>query len=134
MSQPGFYKEILRTTIFLFALFYSSLCQAQSDTINDSSSRHLNLNLSFNSSLIYPGITMGVEFPFYHINVHVLKNQKTEKFYTRGRFITGSLNWYHHLYFHDNSYLTVEWLMRRTRYSGFISELSAGPGFSRTRL
>ena len=134
MSQPGFYKEILRTTIFLFALFYCSLCQAQSDTINDSSSRHLNLNLSYNSSLIYPGITMGVEFPLYHINVQVSKNQKTVRFYTRGRFITGSLNWYHHPDFHDNLYLTAEWLMRRTRYGGFISEFSAGPGFSRTFL
>lgn len=134
MSQPGFYKEILRTAIFLFTLFYCSLCLAQSDTINDSSSRHINLNLSYNSSLIYPGITMAIEFPIYHINVQVLKNRKTVRFYTRGRFITGSLNWYHHPDFHDNLYLTAEWLMRRTMYSGFISEFSAGPGFSRTFL
>ena len=134
MSQPCFYKKILRTTVFLFALFYCTLCQAQSDTINDSSSRCINLNLSYNSSLIYPGITMGAEFPLYHINVQVLKNQKVVRFYTRGRFITGNLNWYHHPYFHDNLYLTAEWLMRRTKNSGFISEFSAGPGFSRTFL
>jgi len=134
MSQQGFYREILRTTIFFFVLFYCPLCQAQSDTITDSSSRHLILNLSYNSSLIYPGMTMGIEFPLYHINVQVLKNQKTVRVYTRGRFITGSLNWYHHPYFHDNLYLTAEWLMRHTRYNGFIFEFSAGPGFSRTFL
>ena len=134
MRQPGFYREILRTPIFLFALFYCSFCQAQSDTINDQSSSHINLNLSYNSSLIYPGISMGVEFPLCHINVQILKNQKTVRFYTRGRFITGSLNWYHHPDFHDNLYLTAEWLMRRIKYTGFISEFSAGPGFSRTFL
>ncbi len=127
-------KHMLKTTTLILALFYSSLCIAQCDSINDSSSRHFNLNLSYNSSLIYPGISAGMEFPIYHVNVQVLKNQKIVKFYTRGKFITGTLNWYHHPDFHDNLYLTAEWLMRRTKYSGFITEFSAGPGFSRTFL
>lgn len=129
-----FCKIMLKTTTLILALFYCSLCLAQSDSINDSSSRHFNLKLSYNSSLIYPGIAVGMEFPLYHVNVQVLKNQKIVKYYTREKFITGTLNWYHHPDFHDNLYLTAEWLMRRTRYTGFISEFSAGPGFSRTFL
>lgn len=125
---------MLKTTAFILSLFYSSLCLAQSDTINDSSSRHFNLNLSYNSSLIYPGISAGMEFPLYHVNIQVLKNQNIVKFYTRGKFIKASLNWYHHPDFHDNLYLTAEWLMRRTKSSGFVTEFSAGPGFSRTFL
>ena len=53
---------------------------------------------------------------------------------SKNRFISGNLNWYHHPDFHDNLYLTAEWLMRRTRNTGFVSEFSAGPGFSRTFL
>jgi hypothetical protein len=125
---------MLKTGTLIFALFCCSLCRAQSDSINDSSSRRFNLNLSYNSSLIYPGISAGLEFPLYHVNLQVFKNQKIVKFYTRGKFITGTLNWYHHADFHDNLYLTAEWLMRRTKYTGFITEFSAGPGFSRTFL
>jgi hypothetical protein len=125
---------MLKTTTLILAFFYSSLCLAQSDSINDSSSSHINLNLYYNSSLIYPGISAGVEIPLYHINLQVSKNQKIVKFCTRGKFITGTLNWYHHPDFHDNLYLTAEWLMRRTKYSGLITEFSAGPGFSRTFL
>jgi hypothetical protein len=130
-----FCKDMLKTTTALIlALSYSSLCLAQRDSINDSSSRRINLNLSYNSSLIYPGISAGIEFPLYHINIQVIKNQKIVKYYSRGKFITCTLNWYHHPEFHDNLYLTAEWLMRRTKYSGFITEFSAGPGFSRTFL
>jgi hypothetical protein len=66
--------------------------------------------------------------------VQVLKNQKIVRYFTKGRFISGNLNWYHHPDFHDNLYLTAEWVMRRTRFTGFISEFSVGPGFSRTFL
>jgi hypothetical protein len=62
----------------------------------------------------------------------LLKKQKPFRSFKKERFISGNLNWYHHPDFHDNLYLTSEWVMRRTRFTGFISEFSAGPGFSRT--
>jgi len=125
---------MLKSMISILALSYCTLCLAQSDSINDSSSRHINLKLAYISSLIYPGITTGIEFPLYHINEKVLKNQKIVRYFTKGRFVSGNLNWYHHPDFHDNLYLTAEWVMRRTKFSGFISEFSAGAGFSRTFL
>jgi hypothetical protein len=75
-----------------------------------------------------------MEFPFNHVNVQVLKDRKIIRSFVKGRFISGNINWYHHPEFHDNLYLTIEWVMRRTRYKGFISEFSAGPGYSRTFL
>lgn len=125
---------MLKTVILIAGLIYCTLCLAQCDSINDSSARNSKLKLAYNSSLIYPGVSMGMEFPFNHVNVQVLKNQKIVRYYTKGRFISGNLNWYHHPDFHDNLYLTAEWVMRRTRYKGFITEFSIGPGYSRTFL
>ncbi len=125
---------MLKPGTFILALLYCTLCQAQYDSISVPSGRHFNLKLSYNSSLIYPGMSTGVEYSLNHINERVLKNQKPGRDYKKERFISGNLNWYHHPYFHDNLYLTAEWVMRRTRFTGFISEFSAGPGFSRTFL
>jgi len=125
---------MLKTGISILIIIYCTLCQAQSDSIKKLADRHLNLKLSYNSSLIYPGISTGIEFPFQQINIQRLKKRGTEKSFTKGRFITGNLSWYHHPYFHDNLYLTAEWVMRRTKSSGFISEFSVGPGYSRTFL
>ena len=125
---------MLKTGISILAILCCTLSNAQNDTINDSSARHFNIKLAYNSSLIYPGISAGIEFPLYHVNVQVLQNQKTVRYFTKGRFLSASINWYHHINFHDNLYLTAEWVMRRTKFKGFISEFSAGPGYSRTFL
>lgn len=126
---------MLKPGTFILALLYCTLlCQAQCDSITDSSAHHPNLKLSYNSSLIYPGMSTGIEYSLNHINERVLKNQKHGRDYKKERFISANLNWYHHPDFHDNLYLTAEWVMRRTRFTGFISEFSGGPGFSRTFL
>jgi len=124
----------VRIGIFIFILFNCALCLAQSDSINKSPDCHLNLKLSYNSSLIYPGISSGIEFPFRQVNVQRLKKQAIEKSFAKSRFIAGNISWYHHPDFHDNLYLTAEWVMRRTKSRGFISEFSFGPGYSRTFL
>jgi len=123
---------MLKTGIFILTLFYCYLCPAQNDSIIMTPDRHLNFKLSYNSSLIYPGISTGIEYPFSQVNVQRLIKQAYIKSFTKGRFITGNLNWYHHPDFHDNLYLTAEWVMRRTKLNGFISEFSAGPGYSHT--
>jgi hypothetical protein len=125
---------MLKNGIFIFALLYCTLSQAQSDSINYSTGNRLNLKLAYVSSIIYPGISTGVEFRVNHTSKSVLKNQQLIRTFTKERYISGNLNWYHHPDFHDNIYLTAEWVMRRTRNDGFISEFSIGPGFSRTFL
>jgi hypothetical protein len=125
---------MLKNGIFIFALLYCNLSQAQLDSIKVSSGNQLNLKLAYVSSIIYPGISTGVEFRVNHTSISVFKNKQLIRTFTKERYISGNLNWYHHPDFHDNIYLTAEWVMRRTLNAGFISEFSIGPGFSRTFL
>jgi hypothetical protein len=124
----------MKTWIFILALLCCTICRAQSVSTNDSTACNFNIKLSYISSIIYPGISTGIEFPLHNYYVQILKRQEYIKSFTKGRFISGNINWYHHPYFHDNLYLTAEWVMRRTKNTGFISEFSAGPGYSRTFL
>ena len=125
---------MIKTGITILMLLYCTLCRGQCDSIRESSVHNFDLMLSYNSSLIYPGMSIGIEFPIINDNAQVIKIKKNVRNFTKKRFISENLNWYHHPYFHDNLYLTTEWVMRRIRYTGFISEFSAGAGYSRTFL
>lgn len=131
LSLNQVFKYMLKYGISIIAFFLCGLSQAQIDSSKTSSPRSFNLKIAYNSSLIYPGLSAGIEFPIQHLSKLVIKPRKS---FNKEKFISGNLNWYHHPYFHDNLYLTVEWVMGRTRNSGFISEFSAGPGLSRTFL
>jgi len=123
---------MLKTVLSILIIFNFSLCQAQDDIISKSSSKTLNLKLAYISSVIYPGATAGVEFPIKQSFNYISKKKRKDKYFAKSRFITTNINWYHHPDFHDNLYLTSEWVMRRTKPTGFVSEFSLGPGFSRT--
>jgi hypothetical protein len=125
---------MLKTGLILLAALFSAFCHAQSDSINKLNSREYNLKLAYNSSLIYPGISAGIEFHLKKMNSLISVGHHGKKSINRARFISANINWYHHPAFHDNLYLTAEWVMRRTTKNGFISEFSFGPGFSRTFL
>ena len=118
---------MLKIRISILALLCSVLCHAQID-----SAFHFTYKFSYVSSIIYPGLSAGTEIPLLNINKELLKKSKPQ--YFKERFVTCNLNWYHHPGFHDNLYITAEWVLRRTRYRGFITEFSIGPGFSRTFL
>jgi hypothetical protein len=110
------------------------VCGAQNDSVPGIQERHINIKLSSNSSLIYPGISTGIEFPvclFKHQEWIVKSESRT---FLKKRYISGNISWYHHPEFHDNIYFTVEYIMRRTRCRGFTSEFSAGSGYSKTYL
>jgi hypothetical protein len=123
---------LLKTVLSTLIIFNFSLCPAQEDLISKSSYTKLNLKLAYISSVIYPGVSAGVEFPIKQYSNYITKNKRTEKYFSKSRFITANINWYHHPGFHDNFYLTSEWLTRRTRPTGYVSEFYFGPGFSRT--
>jgi len=67
---------MLKTVVSIFALLYCEISHAQCDSISDSYVRHIGFKLSYNSSLIYPGISTGIEFPLKNVNVQLYKNQK----------------------------------------------------------
>ena len=96
--------------------------------------RSSGLSLSYNSSLIYPGVRAGVELPVETIHFVKLRRSGKKKYFVKDRFITVNLGWYHHPEFHDNVYLTGGWTMRRTNAKGFFTEFSPEAGLSRTFL
>jgi hypothetical protein len=120
------------TQILLILISLSG--NAQTDTLISTLKTSSDLRISYNSSLIYPGIRFGIEFPvnsLYHT-----KRSDTDKQYLiiKERFISASTGWYHHKNFHDNIYFTIEWLVRRTHEKRFYTEFSTGAGYSRTFL
>jgi hypothetical protein len=125
---------MLKTIHIILAALFSVSCHAQSDSISKLNTCEYNLKLAYISSLIYPGISTGIEFHLGKMDSVISVRHPKNKSIARTRFISANINWYHHPAFHDNLYLTAEWVMRRTRINGFISEFSFGPGFSRTFL
>jgi hypothetical protein len=123
-------KAILGISILL--LLFSILSSAQSDPVNRRSGEQPDFKFSYNSSLIYPGMSVGIEIPVPSVRKRKLMISPEGNASDKDWFISGNLNWYHHPEFHDNLYLTAEWVKRRTKSSGFISEFSYGPGLSRT--
>jgi hypothetical protein len=125
---------MLKPGILILFLFSNLLCLAQNDSVRTLPVSRFNIKLSSNSSVIYPGISAGIEFPVFKIRNQVWIVKSVSRSFYRRRYISGNISWYHHPEFHDNLYLTAEWIMRRTRSGGFTSEFSCGPGFSRTFL
>ena len=93
-----------------------------------------NLSSSYISSLIYPGARLGVELPVNTINISKIRKSGKTKDFTKDRFVTGNLSWYHHPAFHDNVYISAGWTMRRTKSNGFLTGFSPEVGLSRTFL
>jgi hypothetical protein len=93
-----------------------------------------NLLISYNSSLIYPGVRIGIEIPVYSVNLTKNLNAGRKKSIIKDRFISVNSGWYHHPGFHDNLYFTAEWTMRRNYKNGLFNDYSFGTGYSRTFL
>jgi hypothetical protein len=125
---------MFRVMVILALISVSSLCSGQSDSVSIVSGRKPAIKLSYNSSLIYPGVSAGAEYMFKEKEIVNQKRKSKQNCFTRKQLITMNLSWYHHYGFHDNIYLTSEWATRKKRRSGYYSEFSAGSGYSRTFL
>lgn len=124
-----------RTLILVFVYsVYSIFCFSQENDSVKIKKTSLNLKISYNSSLIYPGALLGIEFPFKTTNVTKYIKQGKVKSFISEQVIAGNISWYHHPSFHDNVYLTAGWTTRRTKSKCFITEFSPELGISRTFL
>jgi len=119
--------------ILLFATS-SYFCFSQTADSTKTQRIPINLKVSYNSSLIYPGARLGLEFPFKTTTVTIIKKQGKEKHFKKAWIITANMGWYHHPSYHDNLYYTVGWTARRTKSTGFLTEFSPEMGLSRTYL
>jgi len=126
--------NFLKFSLSLIISSYSILCFSQSADSVRVEKKSSNLSMSYNSSIVYPGARVGVELPVQTISITKTKKSGKTKDFVEDRFVTANLSWYHHPSFHDNSYLTVGWTMRRTKQSGFVTEFSPEIGLSRTFL
>jgi hypothetical protein len=115
-------------------LFFSLQGLTQSDSLICRSKTSSSLRISWNSSLIYPGIRFGIEIPVYSVNLTRNTHSGSDKSILKERFVSANSGWYHHPDFHDNLYFTTEWTMRRTYKSGFFTDFNIGAGYSRTFL
>jgi hypothetical protein len=118
---------------FVF-LLVSLNCISQTDSLISRNKNSSDLTISYNSSLIYPGIRIGIEVPVYTVSLTRNVNPGKAKSILKDRYVSANMGWYHHPGFHDNLYFTAEWTMRRTYAKGFFTEFSSGPGYSRTFL
>jgi hypothetical protein len=118
---------------FLF-LVVSINCLSQTDSLISRNKISSDIKVSYNSSLIYPGIRAGIEFPVNTVSLTRSTKKGDSKSILKNRYLSAGSGWYHHPGFHDNLYFTVEWTMRRTVKNGFFTEFSSGAGYSRTFL
>ena len=126
--------SFLRLILTFVICIYSAFCVAQNVDSIHVEIKSSRLTLSYISTLIYPGSSIGIEFPVNTIYVSKSKKEGGVANYTKERFVTTNLSWYHHPAFHDNVYLTAGWMMRRTKSRGFLTEFSPEVGVSRTFL
>lgn len=118
--------------LILAILAYSTFCFAQSGDSVSIVRKSSNMVLSYNSSMIYPGARFGVEFPVKTIYITSINRSGKRRDFTKDRFVTTNLSWYHHPAYHDNLYFTAGWTMRRTKAKGLFTEFSPEIGISRT--
>lgn len=123
-----------RTLLGSLLLFLLLSCYSQTDSLISRNTVSSEIRISYNSSLIYPGIKLGFDFPVYSVDLNKIINKKDRGTVIKDRFISIYAAWYHHPEFHDNLYFTAEWTMRRTHKKGFFTEFSSGLGYSRTFL
>ncbi len=125
------FKRILAGYILLLPGTFSF---SQTDSISDSYRVSSNIRIAYVSSLIYPGVQAGIEFPLYSVEINRTKNESGTGKVLKERFASLNSGWYHHKDFHDNLFFTAGWIMRRTEACGFFTEFRPGLGYSRTFL
>ncbi len=125
---------MFRSFFTLILVSASAICFGQSSSAMLVPCPGTEVKISYNSSLIYPGISAGMGFMIIEKAIRRHKRKLVPDTIARRQFGTINFNWYHHPGFHDNIYLTAEWSLRKIWKSGYYSEFSAGPGYSRTFL
>jgi hypothetical protein len=126
--------SMFRSLFTLVLISITTICCGQPDSAMTVSCPKPELKISYTSSMIYPGISAGAGLMIKERDIAGHKRKSRSDTITRRQFAAINLSWYHHPGFHDNLYLTCEWSLRKIRKSGYYSEFSTGPGFSRTFL
>lgn len=114
--------------LLIVGMCFTGMLGAQSAKISS------NLKLAYNATIIYPGFRVGVEYPIKRIDVTKHRKKRSVRHFSKHRYLSGEVGYYHHKTFHDNIYLLFGWQMRKQRPRGFFTEFSPALGYSRTFL
>ncbi len=135
LIKHDFYKGLMYSPLFILLLIsIPNICSGQSDTATTAFCPKPEIKISYLSSLIYPGVSAGAGLMIKERDITRQKRKSGSVTFALRQFAAVNINWYHHPGFHDNLYLTAEWSERKLRKSGYYSEFSVGPGYSRTFL
>ncbi len=91
-----------KTYLTLILINIVIVCLSQNIDSLSTITNNSTLKLSYNSSLTYPGLRAGIEFPFR--TAHITKQKKSARIkeFTWDRFISANLSWYHQPNLQDN--------------------------------
>lgn len=94
---------------------------------------NINIKGALVGSIFYPGVTFGLE---KQIKGSLDKREKKGILHIKRieQYLTAETYWYHHPNFHDNYYLTLNWMKRKTRENGLFFDFTSGAGYSKTFL
>lgn len=93
-----------------------------------------NVSFGYNASILYPGLRGGIEYPINRIYLTKYRGRRPDRHYSKFRYLSAELGYYHHPTFHDNIYFLTGWRTRRHHPNRYFKEFSSGMGFSRTIL
>jgi hypothetical protein len=122
--------------ILVIKSFFLLLCSdlvAQNTALEDYSVSS-NISFAYNASILYPGLRGGIERPINRIEVTRYRGRRAARHFTKYRYLSAEIGYYHHPTFHDNVYLLLGWRARRLRRHNWFTELSPSVGYSRTFL
>jgi hypothetical protein len=125
-------KSNLKTTYLILVLIV--IIVKANGQVDSTIIRPSDFRVAYNSSIIYPGAALGIDYPIQEIQLTKSWNDGHSKTIIKKRYISGILGFYHHKGFHDNIYIIPEWVMRRSRGGPWFTEFNAGLGYSRTFL
>ncbi len=124
-----------KTLLITILLIANQMILAQSRTIIRTEKDYsTNLRLSYNSSIIYPGVRIGTETLLKRTELTKKSKLANTKLIFKDRLFTTNLGFYHHSNFHTNTYITAGYTFRRTKNKGFFTEFCPEIGYSRTFL
>ncbi len=125
-------KNKLKTTCLI--LLQIVLMVKASSQVDSTITRPSDFRVAYNSSLIYPGAALGIDYPIQEIQLTKSWKDGRSKTIVKQRYLSGTLGFYHHKGFHDNIYILPEWVMKRSKGEYWFSEFNFGLGYSRTFL
>lgn len=122
----------MRCLSTLLALCLCHIIVAQSARAIQSTKKPVSLRISYLGTIVYPGMTAGMEYPLLEKRYLLQRDSLTSLIKSKQQSLTFGLGGYRHKTFHTNLFLTAGYLWRRTNRHGWFADVEPQLGISRT--